>query len=65
MFITNIQREHLIHACFIAIQQEKSFIDIFSHIHDGSEKEPVSNSKKWIKRYKKLINYLKTKNINK
>jgi hypothetical protein len=64
MVITNIQRKHLIHACFIAIQQEESFIDAYSHVHDGSEKETVSNSKKWIKRWKKLINYLNAENIN-
>jgi hypothetical protein len=61
MYITDTQRKHLIQACHTAIQEEEAFIDAYSNVRDGSEKEPVKHSKKWIKRWKKLIIYLETK----
>jgi len=59
MEITERQRKHIISACYTAIQSEESLIDAYSHVHDGSEKEPNRWAKKWVRRWKKIISELK------
>jgi hypothetical protein len=55
MKITKTQRKWLIQACLAAIQNEEALIDAYSNVSDGSEKQPVSQSKKWIKKWKKIM----------
>jgi hypothetical protein len=61
MKITKVQCRHLIHACRMAIDYEESFIDAYSNVHDGSEKEPVKKGRILIRRWHKLIDQLRTK----
>jgi len=58
--ITKAQRQSLIHACKGAIAYEESFIDAYKHVDDGSQKEPVGKAKILIRKWQKLIEYLRS-----
>ena len=61
MEINKTQKRHLIQALFSAIQNEESLIDAYSNVRDGSEKQPILQSKKWIRRWEKLLNHFEVK----
>lgn len=55
MRITERERKYLVEACFAAIRHEEGFIEAYRNVDDGSEKEPVANSLKWIRRWRKIM----------
>lgn len=61
MKITKTQKKYIIQALFSAIQNEESLIDAYSNVHDGSEKQPVSQSKRWIRQWNKLLEQMDVK----
>ena len=58
MNLSKIQKGYLARACKSAIDGELNFMDAYSNVTDGSEKEPIKTSKLWIRRWESMIKKL-------